>query len=60
MSSDALRYGNRVWMVVKTAATNRPLTEATLRRNALASFIAYLRFCQNTPMYSDSLANNFR
>lgn len=30
------------------------------RRNRLVTFIAYLRFCQNTPMYPDSLANQLQ
>lgn len=40
--------------------TNRPLSQAARRRNRLATFIAYLRFCQNTPIYTDSLGNQMR
>ena len=40
--------------------TTNHFSQTAVRRNRLATFIAYLRFCQNTPMYPDSLANQLR
>lgn len=36
------------------------ISETRQRRNALATFIGYLRFCQNTPAYRHTMANQFR
>lgn len=36
------------------------ISQTDQRRNAFAGFVAYLRFCQNTPMYLHTMANQLQ
>jgi hypothetical protein len=40
--------------------TKHPLSQTALRRNNLATIIAYLQFCRENPRYYPSFANQLR